>query len=618
MKRLFALLLLLPGIALAQPQTTLQVGTGSGPSGTTIQFGTSGYVLGVGANGRLANVPATFPASSIAVGTTGVTGGSNGILYDNGGTLGALAQPLPVANGGTGISSFGAGIATWLGTPSSANLRAAVTDESGTGSLLFQNGNIGTATGTSLALGGATPGSNDLAVNGTAFFDSNVTIDAAILFGTVNTAILSSSGLTGQFLFRNGAGSTGGIIDVSTDATFRLRNRANSANADLELGSINAVTNIYASGSLVNSSTANNASIRPESTGTIINRNIADANPALTVRQQHASSTGNLIDGINSSGTAFAVSRTGSITTGSIGSAVTGVTQSPGTNNTTLATTAYADAAVSAGGVPVASTLPYAGISAPSGYLFANGQAVSRSTYSALFAALTASSTVTITIASPGVVTWNSHGLSAGAPIVFSSTGALPTGLTVGTTYYVRDEAANTFQVSATPGGAAINTTGSQSGVQTARYIPFGNGDGSTTFNVPDLRGRAAFGVDNMGGVSFASRIGSNTSVGGVSGLATLGIAGGAQTHVQTIAELAPHTHASAGGMVAGSDVGGTGAYLSAGLPNNGTSGSTGSGSAFNITPPLQMLNYIIKHRRRPGRDRHRPQIVRRRIRRAA
>ena len=44
---------------------------------------------------------------------------------------------LPVANGGTGITSFGTGIATFLGTPSSANLLAAVTNETGTGALVF-------------------------------------------------------------------------------------------------------------------------------------------------------------------------------------------------------------------------------------------------------------------------------------------------------------------------------------------------------------------------------------------------------------------------------------------------------------------------------------------------
>jgi hypothetical protein len=44
---------------------------------------------------------------------------------------------LPVANGGTGITSFGAGVATFLGTPSSANLAAAVTGETGSGALVF-------------------------------------------------------------------------------------------------------------------------------------------------------------------------------------------------------------------------------------------------------------------------------------------------------------------------------------------------------------------------------------------------------------------------------------------------------------------------------------------------
>ncbi len=44
---------------------------------------------------------------------------------------------LPVANGGTGITALGTGVATWMGTPSSANLAAAVTDETGSGSLVF-------------------------------------------------------------------------------------------------------------------------------------------------------------------------------------------------------------------------------------------------------------------------------------------------------------------------------------------------------------------------------------------------------------------------------------------------------------------------------------------------
>lgn len=79
--------------------------------------------------------------------------------------------------------------------------------------------------------------------------------------------------------------------------------------------------------------------------------------------------------------------------------------------------------------------------------------------------------TVTITIATPGVVTFTAHGLPNGKEVKFTTTGSLPTGIVSGTIYYVVNTAANTFQISATAGGAAINTTGSQSGTHTCRYL---------------------------------------------------------------------------------------------------------------------------------------------------
>jgi hypothetical protein len=63
---------------------------------------------------------------------------------------------LPVS---TGISGLGTGVATFLATPSSANLRSAVTDETGTGALVFANTPtlvtpvLGVATATSVATG---------------------------------------------------------------------------------------------------------------------------------------------------------------------------------------------------------------------------------------------------------------------------------------------------------------------------------------------------------------------------------------------------------------------------------------------------------------------------------
>ena len=55
--------------------------------------------------------------------------------------------------------------------------------------------------------------------------------------------------------------------------------------------------------------------------------------------------------------------------------------------------------------------------------------------------------TVTLTVASPCVVTSTNHGLRYGTGLVFSTTGALPTGVTAGTTYYARYVAANTFHL---------------------------------------------------------------------------------------------------------------------------------------------------------------------------
>jgi hypothetical protein len=75
-------------------------------------------------------------------------------------------------------------------------------------------------------------------------------------------------------------------------------------------------------------------------------------------------------------------------------------------------------------------------------------------------------SVMTVTIASPAVVT-SQLVLPNGTPVILTSSGypsALPTGLTEGTTYYVINASGGTFNLAATSGGAAITTTGTQSG----------------------------------------------------------------------------------------------------------------------------------------------------------
>ena len=106
---------------------------------------------GAGAAVALANPTETGTGTVTSVATTGTVNGitlTGGTITTTGtltlgGTLSGVdltsqvTGTLPVANGGTGITSLGTGIATWWGTPSSANLASAVTDETGSGSLVF-------------------------------------------------------------------------------------------------------------------------------------------------------------------------------------------------------------------------------------------------------------------------------------------------------------------------------------------------------------------------------------------------------------------------------------------------------------------------------------------------
>lgn len=85
------------------------------------------------------------------------------------------------------------------------------------------------------------------------------------------------------------------------------------------------------------------------------------------------------------------------------------------------------------------------------------------------------SSTVTITIATPGVISWAGHGLLLGQKVQLTTTGALPTGLSVNTSYYVIPIDANTVWLATSLANAAagtkIATSGVQSGVHTCTAI---------------------------------------------------------------------------------------------------------------------------------------------------
>lgn len=153
---------------------------------------------------------------------------------------------------------------------------------------------------------------------------------------------------------------------------------------------------------------------------------------------------------------------------------------------------------------PIGNIKEYAGRTAPIGFLMADGTAVSRTTYLNLFNVLCPLiGTFTITIATPGVITLNSHGLSTGEQIYLTTTGALPTGLTANTLYYVIYVDANTIRLATSRAnaiaGTAINTSGTQSETHSLYSCAWGLGDGSTTFNVPDKREASSVGIGTRG-----------------------------------------------------------------------------------------------------------------------
>lgn len=162
--------------------------------------------------------------------------------------------------------------------------------------------------------------------------------------------------------------------------------------------------------------------------------------------------------------------------------------------------------------------------------------------------------------------------------------------------------------------GQAINRASYPSlfNLYNAQGLPYGAGDGSTTFNVPDYRGRTPFGKDDMGGTA-AGRL-SSALAGGIDGL-TLGATGGEGGHALTIAELAAHAHSLNGATVTGltcngstSTGGGASRLSSISLSNGGNysnndtpsginanSANAGSGNAHNNLPPGIVRNWIIK-----------------------
>lgn len=245
---------------------------------------------------------------------------------------------------------------------------------------------------------------------------------------------------------------------------------------------------------------------------------------------------------------------------------------------------------------------PWSGFAAPPQYVFAYGQELARASFPLLFSTITSQQTVNCTSGSPTLTSvGDTSQLKIGGKVESVCFGATaPTVVSTTTT---------TVTVSA---NAIVSTT------TAATFFPFGDGDGSTTFNVPDLRGRTLAGRDNMGSIA-ANRLTSSTS--GFGTTAALGAVGGNQSDTLVSANLPPYTPTGSitngvisfsnftfssivnGGQnaISTSTTGTAGGNLTTALsPSQASSTFTGTPQNGTSTPfsniqPTQIFNYIIK-----------------------
>lgn len=151
------------------------------------------------------------------------------------------------------------------------------------------------------------------------------------------------------------------------------------------------------------------------------------------------------------------------------------------------ATTAQAAALLGFTSVPVGTVVEYAGFTAPAKYDFAAGQSYSRVSYPDLLTALTSSQTGTCSSGSPTITGLADTSQFANGQRIEGS--RIPS-LT------------NTVTAVVSASSITVQSAATSSGSCTIQVFPWGNGDGLTTFTLPDKRGFISAGRDNMVGVS--------------------------------------------------------------------------------------------------------------------
>ena len=244
--------------------------TGSGsivlsnsPTLTTPDLGTPSAVTLTNATGLPINTGVSGLGANVAT-ALGVNVGTAGAFVVNGGALGTPssgtltnATGLPVS---TGISGLGSGVATWLATPSSANLAAAVTDETGSGALVFATSptlvtpNLGTPSAATLTNATGLPistGVSGLGAGVATFLatPSSANLAAAVTDETGTGSLVFSNSPTFNDDITLGVASTtrGELILANTTAnTVRLRSsNSTAASYTLTLPAASPVNGYY-------------------------------------------------------------------------------------------------------------------------------------------------------------------------------------------------------------------------------------------------------------------------------------------------------------------------------------------------------------------------------------
>jgi hypothetical protein len=245
---------------------------------------------------------------------------------------------LPVANGGTGITALGTGVATFLGTPSSANFAAALTDETGTGSVVLATSPtlvtpvLGVATATSIN-GTTIPTSATLVkTSDTGTVTSTMILDGTIVNADINTSAQIAYGKTNL---------TNSIVDADINASA-------------------AIAKTKISGTAITAADTGTVTSTMISDGTIVNADI-NATAAIDWTKLGISSTVSsteigYVDGVTSAiqtqidsklATATAATTYAVLASPAFTGTPTAPTATAGTNTTQVATTAFVGTAVS-------------------------------------------------------------------------------------------------------------------------------------------------------------------------------------------------------------------------------------------------------------------------------